>query len=200
MARPRRPPPPPLETNDVRVSAVGAAAWAVALVVLLLIGLSEDDRWWLWVCVTGIAIGLFGIVYIPRLQRSRTALIASHKTTTTETDDPARTGEPAPSQPRQADQTDQANHGETLAPAGTDAPTPVGNTPVPEKNEAPVPENSAIPIPENSATPIPEERDAPVPEWTGQPSASPTERRPHDAHPADDSVKDPDRDPDPRRA
>jgi hypothetical protein len=78
MARPRRSDPPPLETNDVRAAAVGAAAWAVALIVLLLIGLPEADRWWLWVCVTGIAIGLFGIWYIPRLQRSRAALIASH--------------------------------------------------------------------------------------------------------------------------
>ncbi|WP_187236064.1 DUF2530 domain-containing protein [Actinomadura sp. HBU206391] len=78
MARPRRPPPPPLETNDVRVAAAGAAAWAVALVVLLVIGLPEADRWWLWVCVVGIAIGLFGVLYIPRLQRTRAALIASH--------------------------------------------------------------------------------------------------------------------------
>ena len=78
MARPRRPPPPPLETNDVRVAATGAAAWAVALVVLLVIGLPEADRWWLWVCAVGIGIGLFGVFYIPRLQRTRAALIASH--------------------------------------------------------------------------------------------------------------------------
>lgn len=74
MARPRRPHPPPLRTNDVHVAAVGTAGWAIALVVLLLIRLPEPDRWWLWVCVTGITIGLFGIWYIPRLQRSRAAL------------------------------------------------------------------------------------------------------------------------------
>jgi H+/Cl- antiporter ClcA len=78
MTRPRRPDPPPLETDDVRIAAVGTGAWAVALVVLLLIGLPEPDRWWLWVCVVGIAIGLFGVWYIPRLQRSRAALIAGH--------------------------------------------------------------------------------------------------------------------------
>ena len=78
MARPRRPTPPPLETNDVRVAVTGVVAWAVALVVLVLVGLPEADRWWLWVCVTGIAIGLFGVVYIPRLHRSRAAVIAQH--------------------------------------------------------------------------------------------------------------------------
>ncbi|GAA2083146.1 DUF2530 domain-containing protein [Actinomadura alba] len=112
MARPRRPPPPPLETNDVRLSAAGAAAWAVALVVLLLIGLPEDERWWLWVCVTGMAIGLFGIVYIPRLQRSRTALIASHQRTTAQTDDPDQ-GRPGSEQParRETDQADRGDQG-----------------------------------------------------------------------------------------
>jgi hypothetical protein len=67
-----------METNDVRVAAVGAAAWAVALIVLLLVGLPRADRWWVWVCLTGIAIGLFGVWYIPRLQRSRAELLASH--------------------------------------------------------------------------------------------------------------------------
>lgn len=62
----------------MRIAAVGAGAWAVALVVLLLIGLPEADRWWLWVCVTGVVTGLFGVWYIPRLQRSRAELIAGH--------------------------------------------------------------------------------------------------------------------------
>jgi H+/Cl- antiporter ClcA len=73
MARQRRPEPPPLQTNDVLAALVGTAAWAIALVVLLVIGLPEPDRWWLWVCVAGIGIGLFGVLYIPRLQRSRAA-------------------------------------------------------------------------------------------------------------------------------
>jgi H+/Cl- antiporter ClcA len=78
MTRPRRPDPPPLETNDVRIAFGGTAAWAVALVVLVLVGPPAADRWWLWVCVTGIVIGLFGAWYIPRLQRSHAALIARH--------------------------------------------------------------------------------------------------------------------------
>lgn len=63
-------------TNDVRVALAGTAAWAVALVVLLIIGPGEDDRWWLWVCVAGIVIGLFATWYVPRLQRGRARLEA----------------------------------------------------------------------------------------------------------------------------
>jgi hypothetical protein len=71
MPRPRRPDPEPLRTNDVLVACVGTVAWAIALVVLLAIGLAPADRWWLWVCAGGITGGLFGIWYIPRLQRKR---------------------------------------------------------------------------------------------------------------------------------
>jgi fatty acid desaturase len=71
MARQRRPDPEPLQTNDVLIAGVGTAAWAVALVVLLVIGLPPADRWWLWVCVCGVASGLFGLWYVPRIQRKR---------------------------------------------------------------------------------------------------------------------------------
>ncbi|WP_089311125.1 DUF2530 domain-containing protein [Actinomadura mexicana] len=71
MSPPRRPDPPPMQTNDVRIAAAGAAAWAVGLVVLLIVGLPSQDRWWLWVCCVGIVIGLFGMWYTPRLQAGR---------------------------------------------------------------------------------------------------------------------------------
>jgi len=73
MAPPRRPEPAPLQTNDVLVFAVGSAAWAIALVVLLLYGLPARDQWWLWVCVAGLGMGLFGTWYSPRLHRGRAA-------------------------------------------------------------------------------------------------------------------------------
>ncbi len=60
-----------MRTNDVRIAAAGAAAWTVALVVLLIVGLPSEDRWWLWVCVTGAASGVFGVWYVPRLQSRR---------------------------------------------------------------------------------------------------------------------------------
>ncbi|GLZ16222.1 hypothetical protein Acsp04_64570 [Actinomadura sp. NBRC 104425] len=79
MTKPRRPDPPPLETNDVGVAVAGTAAWAVALVVLLIVGLPDEHRWWLWVCVAGIGTGLFGIWYIPRLHRARARQLSRHE-------------------------------------------------------------------------------------------------------------------------
>jgi H+/Cl- antiporter ClcA len=60
-----------MRTNDVLAAAAGTAAWTIALVALLIADLPRSDRWWLWTCVAGIAIGLFGIWYIPRLQAGR---------------------------------------------------------------------------------------------------------------------------------
>ena len=69
----RRSPPPPLEANDQVVIRVGTAAWAVALVVLLIIrdSLPAGQRWWIWTCVCGVAFGIFASWYVPRLKRGR---------------------------------------------------------------------------------------------------------------------------------
>ena len=69
----RREPPPPLEANDRLVTLTGTAGWAVALIVLLIIrgSLPSDARWWLWTCATGLAMGLFGLWYVPRFKRAR---------------------------------------------------------------------------------------------------------------------------------
>ncbi len=71
QARPA--PPPPLEANDKLVTAVGTAGWAVALVVLLIVrgSLPAGDRWWIWTCACGLAMGLFALWYVPRLKRGR---------------------------------------------------------------------------------------------------------------------------------
>ena len=47
--------------------------WLIALVVLFSVRslLSADVRWWLWTCVTGLAMGLFGLWYVPFLKRRR---------------------------------------------------------------------------------------------------------------------------------
>lgn len=71
MSPAQRPDPPPLRTDDVRIAAAGTAGWVIALVVLLIADLSADHRWWLWVCVAGIVIGLFALWYVPRLQAAR---------------------------------------------------------------------------------------------------------------------------------
>jgi type VI protein secretion system component VasK len=66
-------PPPPLEADDVLVVRVITAGWAVALVVLLIVrgSLPAGQRWWVWTCVAGLAFGIFGLWYIPRLKRGR---------------------------------------------------------------------------------------------------------------------------------
>jgi len=33
--------------------------------------LPASDRWWIWTCVTGAGLGIFGLLYVPRLKRSR---------------------------------------------------------------------------------------------------------------------------------
>ena len=73
MSRTLRPPPPPLEANDVLVTAIGTAAWAVALVVLLILRdqIPPSEQWWIWVCVAGVAMGLFALWYVPRVKRTR---------------------------------------------------------------------------------------------------------------------------------
>jgi hypothetical protein len=74
----RKSPPPPLEANDQLVLGVVSAGWAVALVVLLLVrgSLPADSRWWIWTCAAGVAMGLFGLAYVPRLKRKRAAAAA----------------------------------------------------------------------------------------------------------------------------
>ncbi|WP_036555788.1 DUF2530 domain-containing protein [Nocardiopsis sp. CNT312] len=69
-----RRPDPGVHESDYRVpAALGTLAWTVALVVLLSMGdsLPETEHWWIGVCVTGILLGVFGFLYIPRLLRSR---------------------------------------------------------------------------------------------------------------------------------
>lgn len=61
------PDPPPLETDDARAVLVGTAAWALALVVLLVLRVTDVGAvrdWWLGMCGYGIALGLFGAWYI----------------------------------------------------------------------------------------------------------------------------------------
>ncbi|WNV76317.1 DUF2530 domain-containing protein [Geodermatophilus sp. DSM 44513] len=60
MPRPARKAPPPLQVDTVRVVLVGTALWAVALVVLLLLG-DRVDRVWTWTCVAGIGLAGFGL-------------------------------------------------------------------------------------------------------------------------------------------
>jgi hypothetical protein len=75
-------PAPPREANDLYVTSVITAGWAIALVVMLVLmatgTLPADQRWWVWTCGTGAAMGLFGLWYVPVLQRNRAQSAARH--------------------------------------------------------------------------------------------------------------------------
>src|ERR1700722_14077489 len=71
--QPLREAPAPLEGNDLVIAAAGTTAWAIALVVLYLLRhqLPASSHWWIWTCLTGFGLGLFGLAYVPYLKRSR---------------------------------------------------------------------------------------------------------------------------------
>ena len=55
-----KPAPPPLQVDTARVVLSASALWAVALVVLLVLG-DRVDRMWTWTCVAAIALGTLGL-------------------------------------------------------------------------------------------------------------------------------------------
>ena len=60
MPEPTRPAPPPLKVDTTRVVLIGTALWAVALVVLLILG-DRVDRMWTWTCVAAIVLAAIGL-------------------------------------------------------------------------------------------------------------------------------------------
>jgi hypothetical protein len=73
VGRQQRPVPPPLEGDDRLITAVITAAFAIALIVLLIVRdrLAPADRWWVWVAAFGTAMGLFALAYVPYLKHRR---------------------------------------------------------------------------------------------------------------------------------
>ena len=86
----RRPAPPPKEADDRQVTAVITVGWAIALAVVLTVrhSLPADARWWVWTCAFGLAMGLFGLWYVPFLKRHR-ARLAARRAQLGEVSDPA---------------------------------------------------------------------------------------------------------------
>jgi hypothetical protein len=70
--------------------------WVLALAVLLSLRgqLSGDVRWWIWTCVCGVGMGLFGLWYVPFLKRRRARMAAARAAL-----NEAQAGEPQPSEP-----------------------------------------------------------------------------------------------------
>jgi hypothetical protein len=52
--------PPPLQVDTARVVIAGTVLWAIALVVLLLLG-DRVDRMWTWTCLAAIALAVLGL-------------------------------------------------------------------------------------------------------------------------------------------
>jgi hypothetical protein len=63
---PHKPAPPPLRVDTVKVVLIGTGLWALALVVLLLLG-DRVDALWVWTCVAAIVLAVIGLG-IMRLQ------------------------------------------------------------------------------------------------------------------------------------
>jgi hypothetical protein len=71
----RPPSVPPREADDRLVAGTITVGWAIALIVVAVLAargvLPAHERWWVWVCVTGFGLGLWGIWYVPFLKRRR---------------------------------------------------------------------------------------------------------------------------------
>lgn len=66
----------PLDVDGVRTVAVGTALWGIAFVALLPFAarLQDDGRlWWLWTCLTGFGLGLFGVEFCRRRRAQHAA-------------------------------------------------------------------------------------------------------------------------------
>lgn len=68
----RRPDPVAVRTDDRLPAVLGIAAWAIALLVLLLLAgplADRADSWWIFACVAGLVIGAVGLVWASRKPR-----------------------------------------------------------------------------------------------------------------------------------
>jgi hypothetical protein len=64
MAVPRRPAPPPLQTNEFAPVIVATALWAIAFLILLSQHrtlAAQGHGWWVWVGLSGFLLGLWGL-------------------------------------------------------------------------------------------------------------------------------------------
>ena len=75
--RPSRPAPPPLRVDTAKVVLAGTAVWAVALVVLLLLG-DRVDASWKWTCVCAIVLAGLGLA-LASWQGQLTDPVAPHR-------------------------------------------------------------------------------------------------------------------------
>jgi hypothetical protein len=64
----------PLDVDGVRTVEVGTGLWLLGFLALLPFygRLQEDGNlWWLWTCLAGFGLGLFGLEYCRRRRKAR---------------------------------------------------------------------------------------------------------------------------------
>ncbi len=64
----------PLDVDGVRTVEVGTAVFFLGFLALLpFYGRLQEDghTWWLWTCLAGMGLGLFGLEYCRRRRRAR---------------------------------------------------------------------------------------------------------------------------------
>ena len=64
----------PLDVDGVRTVEVGTAIWLLGFLALLpFYGRLQDTghEWWLWTCLAGFGLGLFGLEYCRRRRKAR---------------------------------------------------------------------------------------------------------------------------------
>ena len=71
----------PLDVDGIRTVQVGIALWFLGFLGLLPFygALADSDRsWWLWTCLAGSGLGLFGLEYCRRRKAARASLRDAH--------------------------------------------------------------------------------------------------------------------------
>ena len=80
MSEDRPPSVPPREADDQPVAGTITVGWAIALIVVAVLAargvLPAHERWWVWTCVAGFGLGLWGLWYVPFLKRRRARIAA----------------------------------------------------------------------------------------------------------------------------
>jgi hypothetical protein len=64
----------PMDVDGVRTVEVGTAVWLIGFIALLpFYGRLEEsgNEWWLWTCLAGFGLGLFGLEYCRRRRKAR---------------------------------------------------------------------------------------------------------------------------------
>jgi hypothetical protein len=73
----------PLDVDGTRTVAVGTALWLLGFLMLLPFysRLKADDHlWWMWTCLAGFGLGLFGWDYCRRRRKARLARLERRTT------------------------------------------------------------------------------------------------------------------------